>query len=215
VLTTAVLCFATSASRGDLIVNGSFENPAYNSSWITNSGGSFPFPNVIPPGWQGSGEENVFRPSALAFPGGVPDGLQTGVVGDDIGPGLLFQDVAANLTAGTTYTLTAYIGSRADFTGSGMVSLETVGGTILVTSGSVSPQPGTFDQVTLSYTALTGNPDLGEGIQVVLERTGGHQANFDAIHLSATPEPGSLVLVSVSLVGLGGYLGWKRLRKKF
>jgi hypothetical protein len=90
VLTIAVVCLATSASRADLIVNGSFENPAYDPTWITNSGGSFPFPNVIPPGWQGSGEENVNRPSALAFPGGVPDGLQTGVVGDDIGPGILY-----------------------------------------------------------------------------------------------------------------------------
>jgi hypothetical protein len=67
---------------------------------------------------------NVNPPSALAFPGGVSNGLQTGLVGDDIGSGILLQNVAAVLTAGTTYNLTAYIGSRADFNGSDSVSLE-------------------------------------------------------------------------------------------
>jgi PEP-CTERM motif len=214
VFTVATLALVALPARGDLIINGTFENPAYNSTWITTSGGSFPDPDIIPPGWQGTGQVNVFRPSALAFPNGVPVGLQTGVVGDDIGPGTMFQDVAAVLTAGTTYTLTAFIGSRADFTGSGEVSLETVGGSILASSGSVSPLRDTFQEVTLSYTALSADPNLGQGLEVMLERTGGHQANFNDIQLSATPEPSSLALAALGLAGVAVYAAWRRIRSE-
>lgn len=201
------LSISTAATaHGELIINGSFEDPAADATWITDPGGSFPSPYIIPTGWQGSGQADVHRPSALAFPGGVPDGLQTAAVGNDIGPGVMFQDVAAALTAGRTYTLTAFIGSRADFSGSGMITLETVSGVVLASSGSVSPALGAFQAVVLTYTAQDGDAQLGQQLRVVLQRTDGHQAQFDAVSLtaSAVPEPTALfMLVAGALPILG------------
>jgi len=134
----------------------------------------------------------------------MAEAVARAITGNDIGPGALFQDVSAVLTVGATYTLNGLIGSRADLIGSGEMVLQTTSGAILVASGPVSPTPGTFQAVSLTYSALSADPHLGESLRVVLHRTDGHQANFDDIQFTATiiPEPSTLLLGVMASVGL-------------
>lgn len=195
---------ATPIQAANLIANGSFESPASDGSWGANLGGSFSYVNPTP--WQVTDRAGPFRPSSLPFPSGVPDGLQVGFTGDDVFPGTLFQNVPVFLTAGATYSVSGLVGSRFDFQGSGEIVLETTLGNVL-TGGSASPAPGTFSAVSFSFTPLPNDPRLGQGLRVLLQRTSGHQANFDDIRLTATPEPTSVVTAVVGLLALVNFLG--------
>jgi predicted ATPase len=174
-------------SADNLIVNGSFERDRPNPSWLTVSGGMFAYPFIVPFGWRGVGSVNVNTPSYAAFPNGIPDGANTAAVGDQTRSGRLFQDVPAQLIVGTTYTLSAWVGNRASYTGSGRVRLETAAGHLLADSGIVTPAEGAFQKVTLTFTAQSDTVGLGEGLRVVLERAEGTQANFDGVRLTASP----------------------------
>jgi hypothetical protein len=204
---TSLILFAiivASPVHANLVVNGSFESPTPDASWVDDpaAGGNRPVPAKIPTGWQGTGEVNLFRPSTVAYPSGVgPDGLQIGATGDIFGPGALFQDLPVTLIAGSTYSVSGFIGNRADSGGSGEILLETTLGAIVASTGAVTSPSGTFQKVGFSYTALPGNPNLGEGLRIVLDRPTGLQANFDDIQITV-PEPSSLLIASLGLAGL-------------
>jgi predicted ATPase len=173
-------------TEDNLVMNGSFEVDRPSASWLAVAGGAFAYPFIVPAGWQGIGSVNVNTPSYTAFPNGIPDGSNTAVVGDQTQSGRLFQDVAATLTAGHIYTLTAWVGNRANYTGSGRVLLETVTSHILADSGRVAPEEGRFEKVTINFTAQADTIGLGEGLRVVLERPDGAQANFDSVCLTVS-----------------------------
>ena len=170
----------------NLIINGDFEADRPDALWISVRGGLFAHPFLVATGWQGVDSVNINVPSFAAFPNGVPHGTNTAVVGDHTMQGRLFQNVAAQLTAGTTYTLSAWIGNRLDYSGSGRTVLETVSGEILADSGTITPEKGTFQKVILTFTAENGSPLLGENLRVALERSEGLQANFDGVCLTTS-----------------------------
>jgi|GEM_PF-6239688 len=171
---------------GNLIINGNFETDRSDQLWITNRGGMFAHPFLVPFGWKGVDSVNINVPTFAVFPNGIPSGTNVAAVGDHTLSGRLFQDVDAVLTSQTTYTLTAWIGNRLDYSGSGRITLETVSGQILADSSEVEPPKGTFQQVHLTFTADDTTPCLGEGLRVGLERLNGYQANFDGICLTAS-----------------------------
>jgi hypothetical protein len=210
-LAIVALLFAGRVRAAELITNGSFELPHADSGWITEPFGRFIL--AAPTGWNVTSVEiGPFEPSSLAFPSGIPDGTQVAAVGNELSTGGLFQDVTENLSFGMQYSLTAWVGSRADAPGSGIVSLETVAGDVLATSGIVTPADGTWQQIALTYSPPSGSPFLGDGLRVLLSRAGGIQSDFDSISLTAAavPEPATIVL---GLCGGAALLGW-RLRSR-
>lgn len=195
---------AKPGQAANLITNGSFETPVPDQSWPVAPGGAYSYVNPTP--WQVAGRAGPSRLASLPFPGGAPDGLQVAFAGDDVSPGTLTQIIPAFLTAGVTYNMSGFIGSRADYTGGGAIELQTTSGVTLARGGA-SPPPGTFSLVAFSFTPPPDYPRLGQQLRVVLMRTDGHQANFDDIRLTAVPEPASMLFAQIGLLAFVSRVG--------
>jgi PEP-CTERM motif len=144
---------------------------------------------------------------------GFPDGTQHGYVNF----GFIFQDVPATLTAGTTYTLTAFLGRRTDNSGAlDVIELDTVAGTVLASSGIIIPPLGDFQSSSLSFTATTGDPNLGQQMRIVFrtEPLTAHaqgQLDVDQVSLlSSVPEPSSIALMGSGFLSLLVYVRRRR-----
>ena len=207
---SATLGFASAAhaAKNIPVLNPSFELPGDNANFTHGPEGAYLKFNCDD--WNGSGIFAVFAPNTRPYPNGIPDAKQVGVVGDETGSGALFQDVPATVQIGQTYMLSVAVGNRADYSGSGLVNLETTGGAILASSGTVTPALGAFQQVTLNYTVTENDPFVGQGLRIYLTRSGGNQTNFDNVKLTSVPAPGALL---VSVLGLvPGAVAFRRRR---
>jgi len=131
------------------IVNAGFNNDVLNCT---------PGPacyDGTPSGW--SGGAATWKPSTgpgSEFPGGVPGGANVVVLGNAAVSGALTQDLGFAPLANTTYTLTVYVGQRADACGSPVGSLFPclikgyaaellVGTTIVASDTTLRPATGT------------------------------------------------------------------------
>lgn len=123
----------------------------------------------------------------------------------------VFQNTGVGLAANSVYTLTVDIGNRNDsFTVDGNQSTIGLyagasaadGGTKLATSSfnaNFLPD-GTFaGPLTLDYVS-NGSPPSGD-IFISLQSTGVNRSHFDNVQLGVVPEPSSLVLVFIGLLG--------------
>ncbi len=115
----------------------------------------------------------------------------------------------------TTYTLSVYVGYRNDGGATNYDFGLDAGSTQLVSSGWVSNTllgAGNFALETLTYT--TGST-VAPGDLTIFLGDQGIQTTFTDVSLTAvaTPEPSSLILLLIGLVGLG--LAWKRYGSKW
>ena len=190
------------------IVNPHFDEDPYDSiHWASNGAGNhYPDPFIVPHGWMGVGSVNVnyFESSNAAYPLGLPDGSYAVVCGPGLGS--LYQDTDAKLAAGQTYTLTVDVGDRADYGGAGSIAINAVNGSSVTTLASKYDfaAPGTFDTVTVTYTATAADPYLGQTLEVWLGYAAGanqDQASFQDVRFSsaATPEPFTMALCAAGL----------------
>lgn len=178
-------------------------------------------------------------PAGVIYKSPATTGLTTGYTGDYVGQlntgnGTQVwadQTLAQTFVAGTTYTLTAAIGMRNDRIGAewypdsvdwvmhlnaaGVANLGTASGTIL----NDASHTGFLTTQTIQYVAT--DADAGKTIQVEFGASsvgktspGGTEAygliSVDNVQLSAMPEPSSIVLLSVGLIGLLAYAWRKR-----
>ena len=183
------------------VTNASFELP------VLPEGGF----NSVVPGWTVvSGSPGAYNPPATtATP---TDGsnvlflqaLHTGSQGS------VSQTLAAVLTANTLYTLLVDVGSRADFNFSLGYTVELLAGsTVLGTDSSPVPPSGSFIQASVQYTALAGDPLLGQvlGIRLsnVIPVASSTTTLMDNVRLDGSlvqdsgptpvPEPGTALLL--------------------
>ncbi len=143
-------------------------------------------------------------------PASAPGGNQVGFINQQTGDNFIYQDVGVNYIAGATYSFSAYFGARTDDpSATGSVRLYTTSGTLLATSGVITPTAGgSFEFGVVNYVALAGVDGLG--IRVVIANESLQQLNFDVAQLTVTaiPEPstyaaifGALTLVVAGVRG--------------
>jgi hypothetical protein len=220
-LTAAGAALIAGLAKAQTVTNPSFESPA-TSGFIDDSQGSINNPtNSGFWGWgyffantSGDHDSGVQADTNCTVTASADGSLQNGWVNG--GGNYLYQDVGA-LAPNTTYNLTVAIaapgGTAYGGVGSGNAqptdTIEllngtnvltgssadvAVSGTVLATSGVLTPPNGSFADQTISYT--TGSSVSGD-LTLLLEEdtTGAHeQGIFDDVRLSAAvPEPASLM----------------------
>jgi hypothetical protein len=197
VATAAMLSLLGSAMAASAaivpVVNSSFESPP--TAVFT--------PGLIT-GWTLSNplDQGVFNPGAFP-PAGITatDGVQTAYLNS----GNISQTLPALLTANTAYTLQVDVGDRADISFPGYRVRLLAGATLLAEEFSLTPVSG-FLTSTVNFTALPGNPALGQPLTIQLV-SNGVQVNFDNVRLDATPAPVAPIPLPASLAvwGVGAF----------
>jgi len=138
------------------------------------------------------------------------------------------QTLEATLTQNSTYLLQVDVGNTwwgRDYEGFPGYRIELLaGGDVLAfdQNGQI-PQEKEFITAEVSYTALAGDSHLGEQLAIRLLNLNagpGMEVDFDNVRLSdpptdplATPEPASILLLGMGLIGLAGF-GRKKFKKK-
>ncbi|MBL8174942.1 MAG: hypothetical protein JNK48_09735, partial [Bryobacterales bacterium] len=183
------------------VANHSFELPAIGTvgggsgiitSWTASPGSSF----------------LTLRPSAAQYSGTVPHGSQV----LQANSGSRFQTLADVLAANTIYTLTVAVARRNDSTMASYLFALEAGATVLATAQAPPnsiPAAGGFNDVSISYTALAGDPLLGQALTIRLSHTSGTNdahALYDNVRLDASPfatgnvpEPASFLIAAAGL----------------
>ena len=141
------------------------------------------------PGWVLNGHGGTWQPPTSSYAGGVPEGVNVAWLEiDSIHSSTLSQVLEATLTANTAYTLSVDVGRRLDYA-FGMFSVQLrAGGEVLAEGTSASIAAGTFETVTVSFTAPPDHPQLGQPLEIRLLATANmQQVNFDNVRLDATP----------------------------
>ena len=112
--TTGLTVTAFAQGQAIPIANAGFESDVLNCT-----AGRSCYDLGVVPGWAitDTGTVATQKPSTGAggeFPSGVPGGLNVAAVGNSAGAGAITQDLGFAPSANTTYTLTVYVGQRAD-----------------------------------------------------------------------------------------------------
>lgn len=200
----SLLVFASIASAASIAVtNPSFELPAQGL-------GGFSVGSIT--GWSAPGVTGVFHPfdAELASP---TDGVQVGFANT----ASVSQVLADTLTANTQYTLQVDFLARKDcciWPGS---ELDFMAGPTVLASDQILALPaGGIQTSTVSFTALPGNPDLGQALEIrITPLTLNSQIDFDNVRLDATPtvvpEPGTPLMLAMAM--LAGVAAWGRRRQ--
>lgn len=143
---------------------------------------------------------NAFNPSSYFYPNEAPEGENVGNVSLIQAPGSgiagLAQTLDAVLVANTKYTLTVDVGSARgyflsfDLTGSPGYRIELLAGdTVLAAdNNSIFINDGTFETSTVTFTATSNNPYLGQklGIRLInILQSPGVEVDFDDVRLEA------------------------------
>jgi hypothetical protein len=211
-LVVASLSLASATQASIFVNNFSFETPQTNL-----------FTNDIP-GWTPVAGNpfaigvQSFATIALSYNNGVqpPDGTQVGYVNY----GGVYQDVGVAIIPGT-YTLSAFFGRRTDDPGaSSTLNLYTTGGTLLATTGPITPTLGAFQLFSVSYAAAANDPNLGQGLRIqinnLVPQANAQQTDFDLVVLNgpngpAVSEPSGLGMLACTATSAAGL--WRMLRR--
>ena len=217
-------------TRADLISNGGLEDSTVTNTtaavppdwttvgthywWIANTKGDWA---------KGSTIKLVNDPNSPS--GDVDNFVFEGSSDNDRG---LYQVTSVAVQPNTTYTLTLDVGAL--MTNSGfwavtpaMMKIDlgagnTFLGNLLPSYGSstpsLSPTKTAGDWKTWSYTFVTAASVPSENVRVDIDLPGSINLNYviaiDNVHLTATPEPGTLLLLATGLIGLVCYAWRKR-----
>lgn len=142
------------------------------------------------PGWVLNGHGGTWRPDASAYPTGAPEGTNVAWLEyESIHSSTLSQVLVDVLTANTTYTLTVKVGRRGDYPLAPFSVQLAAGGDVLAQGTLATIAAGTFQTVTVTFTAPPDHLQLGMPLEIRLTADGANrqQVNFDDVKLDAAP----------------------------
>jgi len=209
ILSLALFGATNAAAIPITVTNFSFEAVTCPGSPDCIDGAFGSFTIGVVPGWSslGTGETGVYNPLGITFDPGFPsDGFQSAYGNTD---GSLTQGGLATIVDGVTYTLAIDVGRRLDACCSTLdfsVSLTADGAVVAIGDENdfAGGAPGAGDFGTLSLSFLGSAATSGQSLGIELASFA-NQTNWDNVRLSdsTVPEPASVILFALGLVGLG------------
>lgn len=203
---------ATPVLAANLVVNGSFENPAVpTASFINYLGGSTAITGWTVVGVDSAVSEDTFMQSGITFQ--AQDGNQmidlAGVTSNSMTSGVT-QNIST--TINQVYEISFYVGSATDsnFFFPSTIDLSIDGGArVSYTNPTAPTNMLNWKLFTVNFTATNSTTNL-------TFFNGGTSNNFeselDNVSVNAVPEPSSIVLAAFSFAGLAAW-GWRRRKR--